>query len=280
MEPGRPSSIAKALALYLALVEKWREDQERFWKIEELLLAAQGILRSRHVVLDDLFLSPREGRRLLRDLSASFGAIQAKRGPRGGYRLSRKDCPFPLYAKEELLALNLLTIRNEDGTDLLKKISGGGFSKTPVKDAPSMDVDTLYGIQRFLEAYEGGRKVSLQPGGEEGRIEEGDPVSLRYFKGDWYVLVRTDSDGEVHRYGPEPVVEDISSEKPSVRVPASLRERWEEETSFGIRRDAGKRFSACFLADPRDRRMVERLLDGKAVLRGGRRIGSLGGQSL
>lgn len=65
-----------------------------------------------------------------------------------------------------------------------------------------MDVDTLYGIQRFLEAYEGGRKVSLQPGGEEGRIEEGDPVSLRYFKGDWYVLVRTDSDGEVHRYGP------------------------------------------------------------------------------
>lgn len=143
-----------------------------------------------------------------------------------------------------------------------------------------MDVDTLYGIQRFLEAYEGGRKVSLQPGGEEGRIEEGDPVSLRYFKGDWYVLVRTDSDGEVHRYGPEPVVEDISSEKPSVRVPASLRERWEEETSFGIRRDAGKRFSACFLADPRDRRMVEKLLDGKAVLRGGRRIGSLGGQSL
>ena len=81
MEPGRPSSIAKALALYLALVEKWREDQERFWKIEEILLAAQGILRSRHMVLDDPFLSPREGRRLLRDLSASFGAIQAKRAP-------------------------------------------------------------------------------------------------------------------------------------------------------------------------------------------------------
>lgn len=131
-----------------------------------------------------------------------------------------------------------------------------------------MDVDTLYGIQRFLEAHEEGRKVSLQPGGEEGRVEEGDPVSLRYFKGDWYVLVRTDRDGKVHRYGPESVMEDNPSETPSVRVPASLRERWEEETSFGIRRDGGERFSASFLADPGDRRMIEKLLDGKAVLRG------------
>ena len=263
MEPGRPSSIAKALALYLALVEKWREDQERFWKIEELLLAAQGILRSRHMVLDDPFLSPREGRRLLRDLSASFGAIQAKRGPRGGYRLSRKDCPFPLYAKEELLALNLLTIRNEDGTELQRKISPA-FMSTPVKDAPSMDVDTLYGILGFLEAFEEGRKVLLRPGKDEEARIEGDPVSLRYFKGDWYVLVRTDRDGKVHRYAPACLVQDERSNKMADHVAEPSRERWEEEKSFGIRREGREPFLAAFLADPKDRRLIEKLLDGKA----------------
>ena len=42
------------------------------------------------------------------------------------------------------------------------------------------------------------------------------------------------------------------------------RERWEEEKSFGIRREGREPFLAAFLADPKDRRLIEKLLDGKA----------------
>lgn len=128
-DPGRLSSLGKALALYLALIEKRRDDESAFWKIEALLREAEGILRSHHVVLEEPFLSQREARRLLRDLAASFGGIDTKRGPQGGYRLRPDKTPFPVYSKDEVLALNLLAIRNPDGTDLLEKISGGGFPR-------------------------------------------------------------------------------------------------------------------------------------------------------
>jgi hypothetical protein len=188
--------LSNIMAVAYVLNRSFCANPDRYLKLEEIMKEV-----SEHLTIDlnqpnDILIKmdskKRQFRRYIDAVSASIRPVESAIGKNGGYRLTKNIQGLPLFTEEECTMLSLTLPKSDLVAQLKKKPTiEKRLNLELVKAGYTVSSDVLYGLMDAVDAIQRHQMIKLNHyhyGGDKNKNPEVSPVSIRWFKGAYYVV--------------------------------------------------------------------------------------------
>lgn len=259
-----PTPLGRAFVTYIILSEE-RLHGPAFLTVETIRERLSSyFLEHGGFQLDENELTAKTIRRYLEAVRAATGRVEAKRGSKGGYRLSSLGDG---YEGLDPLERELFSVFMPTSVHIRRKLAlslGIPFENDAVQNAMAVKKEALEKARTFLTAIASGKAVSFSLGRQSYVLS---PMLIFAFKRTFYLVGKDNGSGKVSAYN---IMAVSSLAVEDGKLSATSRPDyapWVDESAFGIHRTEKKRIEISFAASSKDERLVNELFEGKAQLR-------------